>query len=389
MTLSGTIEREGVGSAASAVGAPRTARCARTPTQSLVGTLGGRHVALPASAIATAAIVGSDAQASSHSGSGGSAARCCCSPAGPSSSAAHRALASYPAPARPAFECTTLPVPLDRARSGAGNDLAERRAQARRAPRPSRDAVVALAGGPGPGGAAARANSSPRRSLRRSARATCSCSTSAAPAPRTRSAAPRFETLQRGAARASSSNSAPSELGPARGGFTTQESVAGHRGPAPGRRLRKARPVRHLLRHQGRARVRRTLPAERRSAGARLGRAARNGPGTVRDPHLPGDRRRARKSSAPTAPARGSPPIPLADIASLAAQLRKRAAQRLGLRRLRQAPLEHAQRAGPARHPRGRRPEPGAARAAARRRALGAATTTPTRCCACTCSPRA
>jgi pimeloyl-ACP methyl ester carboxylesterase len=39
----------------------------------LVGTLGGRHVVLPASSTATAAIVGSDAQASYHPGSGSAA----------------------------------------------------------------------------------------------------------------------------------------------------------------------------------------------------------------------------------------------------------------------------------------------------------------------------
>jgi pimeloyl-ACP methyl ester carboxylesterase len=45
------------------------------PHKSLVGTLGGRRVVLPASAIATAAIVGTDAQESSHTGAVGSAAR--------------------------------------------------------------------------------------------------------------------------------------------------------------------------------------------------------------------------------------------------------------------------------------------------------------------------
>ena len=48
----------------------------RGPHNSLVGTLGGRHVALSAAAIATAAIVGAeDAVASSHSGLRGSVAR--------------------------------------------------------------------------------------------------------------------------------------------------------------------------------------------------------------------------------------------------------------------------------------------------------------------------
>ncbi len=71
LTISGTIKPEGVelqvGGAAAAHGALRLG-----PDKSLVGILGGRHVALPASAIATAAIVASDAHQSSHTGSGGS-----------------------------------------------------------------------------------------------------------------------------------------------------------------------------------------------------------------------------------------------------------------------------------------------------------------------------
>jgi hypothetical protein len=74
VTISGSIKVESedlqVGGPAAAHGTLRGA-----PRKSLVGALGGRHVVLPASAVATAAIVGDDAQASSHRGAGGAAAR--------------------------------------------------------------------------------------------------------------------------------------------------------------------------------------------------------------------------------------------------------------------------------------------------------------------------
>jgi hypothetical protein len=74
VTVSGSIKAETedlqVGGSTAAHGTLRLG-----PRKSLVGTLDGEHVVLPASFIATAAIVGSDAQASFHAGSGGSAAR--------------------------------------------------------------------------------------------------------------------------------------------------------------------------------------------------------------------------------------------------------------------------------------------------------------------------
>jgi pimeloyl-ACP methyl ester carboxylesterase len=78
MTLSGTIDSEGVdlqvGGSSAASGSLH-----RGANKSLVGTLAGTHVALSGSylagAIATAAIVGADAQESSNSGSDSSAAR--------------------------------------------------------------------------------------------------------------------------------------------------------------------------------------------------------------------------------------------------------------------------------------------------------------------------
>jgi pimeloyl-ACP methyl ester carboxylesterase len=74
VSISGSIKRESedlqISGSAAAHGTLRG-----MPHKSLAGTLGGRHVVLPASAIATAAIVGDDAQASSHPGSGGAGAR--------------------------------------------------------------------------------------------------------------------------------------------------------------------------------------------------------------------------------------------------------------------------------------------------------------------------
>ncbi len=74
VTVSGEISAEAeqlsVGGTASAHGVLH-----RGPHRSLIGTLGGRSVVLPASAIATAAIVGSDVQQSSHRGAGDSAQR--------------------------------------------------------------------------------------------------------------------------------------------------------------------------------------------------------------------------------------------------------------------------------------------------------------------------
>jgi pimeloyl-ACP methyl ester carboxylesterase len=78
MTLSGTIKGE---TENLQVGGQRAAHGSlhRGPHKSLVGTLGGAHVSLSASylagAVATAAIVGSDAQESSNAGSGSAAAR--------------------------------------------------------------------------------------------------------------------------------------------------------------------------------------------------------------------------------------------------------------------------------------------------------------------------
>jgi pimeloyl-ACP methyl ester carboxylesterase len=74
MTVSGSIK---AGTEDLQVGGPTAAHGTLRlgPHKSLVGTLGGLHVVLSASSIATAAIVGSDAQTSSHAGSGGSAAR--------------------------------------------------------------------------------------------------------------------------------------------------------------------------------------------------------------------------------------------------------------------------------------------------------------------------
>ncbi|MGP8240813.1 MAG: alpha/beta fold hydrolase [Solirubrobacteraceae bacterium] len=74
VTISGTIKSEAANvQVAGSAAAHGTLRLG--PQRSLVGTLAGSHVVLTASSSATAAIVGVDAETSSHSGSGGSATR--------------------------------------------------------------------------------------------------------------------------------------------------------------------------------------------------------------------------------------------------------------------------------------------------------------------------
>ena len=139
----------------------------------------------------------------------------------PSSSAAS-SLSFIPCPSQAAFQCASLPVPLDRAGGVAGIDLAGRRAQAggRHAePRRRRGSRRRA----GPGSAAARRIHSPgNRSRARLARL-----------DRVRPARHRllgplscsaFETLSAKSATQIFGECA-TELGPARGGFTTQESV--------------------------------------------------------------------------------------------------------------------------------------------------------------------
>jgi pimeloyl-ACP methyl ester carboxylesterase len=73
VTISGSIKNEAeelqIGGSSAARGTLRNG-----PNRSLVGTLGGRRVVLASSSIASAAIVGDDAQESLHRGRGGSAA---------------------------------------------------------------------------------------------------------------------------------------------------------------------------------------------------------------------------------------------------------------------------------------------------------------------------
>ena len=74
VTVSGSVKGEAellqIGGSSAARGTLRSG-----PDKSLVGTLGGRHVVLAQSSIASAAIVGGDAQESLHRGRGGSAGR--------------------------------------------------------------------------------------------------------------------------------------------------------------------------------------------------------------------------------------------------------------------------------------------------------------------------
>ena len=281
-----------------------------------------------------------------------------------------RALASACANA-PAFSCGRCRCRSSRTGAVPGTISLERRAQAgRRRTQPRRGR-----------GARRRtrarqrcrsANSSPRRSRRRSARATCWSSTSAAPAASDPLSCAALEQLQHAVGASQLVRTCASQIGPARARFTTQESVQDIEA------LRHAGGYEKLVLYGTSYGTKVALeyaeryPAARRSAGARLGRAERTGRNRSRS--RPSRRsRRARRAVRRRRLRRDHAPTRSATSRSLAAQLHRRAAQRLGLRRLRQAPREHARRARPAAHPRGRRPEPRAARAAAGGRALGAA----------------
>jgi pimeloyl-ACP methyl ester carboxylesterase len=139
----------------------------------------------------------------------------------PSSSVAS-SLSFIPCPSQAAFECSSLPVPLDRA-TGAGGPISLSVERKLAGVTPSRDAVVAIAGGPGQaalplaefiGQAIAPALGS-RDLLVFDQRGTGSSdplSCSAFEAFSLKSESQLFEECA-------------SEIGPARGGFTTQESI--------------------------------------------------------------------------------------------------------------------------------------------------------------------
>jgi pimeloyl-ACP methyl ester carboxylesterase len=141
-------------------------------------------------------------------------------------SAAHaplaRALAYVPCPSSPAFSCTTLPVPL--ARSGAAAGEISLSLELRQAgPVPSRDAVVALAGGPGqaalPLGEFAAKALAPALAGRDlivfDQRGTGSSDPLSCPALESFGSGPAGQLSEQCAL----------QIGPARGAFTTQESV--------------------------------------------------------------------------------------------------------------------------------------------------------------------
>jgi pimeloyl-ACP methyl ester carboxylesterase len=142
--------------------------------------------------------------------------------AGSPSSSAASSLSFIPCPTDTAFECASLPVPLDRAGTVAGTiSLGVERKLA--GATPSRDAVVALAGGPGQAAlplaefiAQAIAPALGSRDLivfdQRGTGSSDPLSCSAFETLSARSATQIFEECA-------------DELGPARGGFTTQESV--------------------------------------------------------------------------------------------------------------------------------------------------------------------
>ena len=280
------------------------------------------------------------------------------------------ALAFTPCANSPGFTCATLPVPLDRASGMPGTiSLSVERRLAGAAP--SHDAVLALAGGPG------------------------------------QAALPLGEFIAQ-ATRAGARNPRPARLRPAR--HRRSDPLTARRSSSFCRRA-SVEPAVRTVRASDRARARRLHDRRNRSqTSRRCGEATgyeklvlygtsygtkvaleyaerypQNVEALVLDSVVPTDG--PEPFAIPSFQAIG--PVlaelcseracagitsnPLADLARLTAQLRKHALERLGLRRLRPAAHGHAQRGRPARHPRGGRPEPGPARAAARRRALGAA----------------
>ena len=200
----------------------------------------------------------------------------------PASSSASLSFALCAGTAPLGFSCASVSVPLDRRGQRARHDRAEASSAGSPAPRRATSAVVALAGGPGQAAlglgefiAKAIAPALGTRDLlvfdQRGTGESDPAELRGARPARVRSKlaqpAGELDGPLRAAARARARRLHHAGIG------------RRHRGAPAGGRLRKARAVRHLLRHQGGAGVRRTLPPARGSAGARLGRAA----GTARN----------------------------------------------------------------------------------------------------------
>ena len=202
----------------------------------------------------------------------------------PSSSAAS-SLSFVPCASATSFECGSLPVPLDRAGAVPGTiSLSVERRLAGAGP--SRDAVVALAGGPGQAARSAcrvhRPGDRAGARLARPARVRPARHRRLRPTElrRVRSVQrkPANELFEECATR-SDPRAAPSRRrNPCRhrGAATRPAAMKSSSCTAPrtAPRSRWSTP---------------SAPTGRRGAGARLGRAAGR-PGTVRDPHLPSDR---------------------------------------------------------------------------------------------------
>ena len=268
------------------------------------------------------------------------------------------------APCEPAgFQCGQLAVPLDRTGAVPGTvTLSVKRVVA--SSNPTASAVVALAGGPGQAALPARP-SSRRSSPPPSPRATCSSSTSAAPAARAACTCPAFE---RGIAVDRHGRAGVRE--PARPGARLLPHVGlgrRHRGAARRGRLPEARALRRLLRHEGRARLRRQVPGQRRGARARLGRHAR-GPDVLNVSTFKA-MPRVLGGLCVNGACNGITSNVGRDLGNLVHSGRARPIRGEG-RHPRRARLKRDPRPGrPARHPARRRPQPDAARGAAGRRA--------------------
>ena len=191
--------------------------------------------------------------------------------------------------------------------------------------------------------------------------------------------------------RAAGAQAARAQLGAARGFYRTADSVEDIEAIRAGRRLRQARALRRLLRHEGRARAyAAALPraTSRRSCSTRsCARRPRPVPTARRFSASPRVLRRAVRRAAPAAAITGNP---RATSRRSAARLAQAPPARHGRRRPRRAGARA--RMSDARPARtillARRPQPDAARRAARRRALARCTATARRCCACSARAR-
>ena len=298
------------------------------------------------------------------------------------SPAAASALALGPCAARPrGLRLRDTACPAGPQRPDPGHDLAELERRLA-GPTPSQRRRRRARGRARAGGAAARRIH--RQAIAPAlARATCWSSTSAARGESDPLSCPALEQLQHGPREHGASNAARLQIGPARGGFTTQETV--HDIEA----LRQAGGYEKLVLYGTSYGTKVALeyaeryPQHVEALRARLGRARPTGRNRSAIPTFQAIAPVARRAVLAAALRGDHSRIRSATSRAWSRGCASHALQRLRLRRLGRRTHAKLGRGRPARHPGGRRPEPRAARAAARGGAARRCAATPTRCCAC------